>query len=284
MSSQNARSAVLVLHGLAGNVTEMSSLRKRLAREGYHVHVPTLPGHSTHYCDLKTVRWQDYAEFVDAEFETLAKEYDQVYVAGLCLGALLALNLAIDKGNRLAGVIPISTTFYFDGWAVSPLARFLAAFRWTPMYYLYDLPERHPYGIKNERIRTKVLALMAKAGHCHYSKIPFRAFWQMNCLARKVALGLNRIRAPVMAIHPLEDDVASIRNLDMLEKGIVAPFRKLVLRDSYHIATIDQEKELVCDAAAAFFSEIGQGFLASIPMRLSEIEQEPVILLPLVAI
>ena len=131
----------------------MTYLKKRLEENGFHVEVPLLPGHGTHYSDLKTIKWEVFADYASEVFERLEKDYESVSVSGLCLGAVLSLYLGIKYGDRVKSISPISTTLFYDGWSLPYLGRFMTFFRYTPFYYTYNLPEGEPYGIKDERIR-----------------------------------------------------------------------------------------------------------------------------------
>ena len=57
--------------------------------------------------------------------EHVAK-YDEVYVSGLCLGAVLALAVGIKFKEKVKGIISLSTTLYLDGWRL-PWYSFLSA-------------------------------------------------------------------------------------------------------------------------------------------------------------
>lgn len=249
--------AVLLLHGLGGGLAEMSYLKKRLEENGFYVEVPLLPGHGTHYSDLKSIKWEVFADHASAVFERLENEYESVSISGLCLGAVLSLYLGIKYGERIKSISPISTTLFYDGWGLPSSSKFITFFRYTPAYYFYNLPEGDPYGIKDERIRKWLATKMSENSTTHYSKIPFKSFWQMHLMNNYVRANLEKIKAPVFAIHPLEDDVSSIRSVNfMREKITSSSFYSLILHDSYHLATIDREKELVANTVCSFFGVI----------------------------
>ena len=247
------RHAVLLLHGLGGGLAEMAYLKKRLEEDGFHVEVPLLPGHGTHFNDLKNIKWEVFADAASKNFERLSSEYETVSVSGLCLGAVLCLYLGIKYGDKVRAITPISTTLFYDGWSLPYLARFLPFFRFTPFYYTYNLPEGDPFGVKDERIRRWIASKMSDTSTTHYSKIPFRSFWQMYLLNNYVRANLHKIVSPVFAIHPLEDDVSSVKSVEFMKKNMTSTvFDNLILHDSYHLATIDREKELVANTVCIF--------------------------------
>ena len=155
--------AVILIHGLTGTPNEMSFLANRLNRAGFTVSCPRLANHDRSLRILKDTPWQDfYATVRQAYFK--AREYsDTIFVSGLSMGALLALLLADEFQETVAGVSCLSPTLFYDGWN-SPWYRcFLPLVYWTQLHRVMYFQESPPYGIKNEAIRKKV--------HEHFSKV-----------------------------------------------------------------------------------------------------------------
>lgn len=255
----NAKHAVLLLHGLGGGPAEMLYLRRKLKFKGYHVVVPTLPGHCTHYNELRKLKWEDFAETAYAEFEKLGKDYETVSVSGLCLGAVLALAIGIRYGDKVNTICPISTTLNYDGWGLPYLSKIIPLAHVKPLYYFvnnilnYHIGESDPYGIKDVATRNIIKKKMSATSTTHYNKVPFCSVWEMYKLNSYVKKNMHKITSPVCAIHPLEDDVSSIKSVDDIRQGVSSSiFESLILQDSYHLATIDREKDLVADTIGNF--------------------------------
>ena len=71
-------------------------------------------------------------------------------------------------------------------------------------------------------------------------------FYQLQRLVRAVTPMLGRVNAPMLLIHPRQDDTASIKNSQFIFDRIASATKKLIiLEDSYHIITADQEREKV---------------------------------------
>ncbi len=71
-STKNGPLGVLVLHGFTGNPTSMRSLAERLARGGFSVELPRLPGHGTSVEDMMTTSWADWSSAALAAYDELA--------------------------------------------------------------------------------------------------------------------------------------------------------------------------------------------------------------------
>ena len=126
--------AVLLLHGLAASPLEMRYLARALHRDGYSVHVPHLRGYGYGGDAADSHEWHARACTI---FEQLKREYRTVSVGGLCIGAVLALSLAAEKGRDVAALSLLSTTLAYDGWSL-PWYRFLLPLAYyTPLRHLY---------------------------------------------------------------------------------------------------------------------------------------------------
>ena len=92
--------AVLLIHGLTGTPAEMRYIAKNLLKQGFSVACPQLAGHCGSVADLKRSTWQDWYASMEVSFEALKKEHKRVFVSGLSMGALIAIKLAEEKGER----------------------------------------------------------------------------------------------------------------------------------------------------------------------------------------
>ena len=253
--------AVLALHGLLGNPLEMQFVGKKLQRAGYSVVIPLIEGYGyssgqgQSYNTTDCKRW--YAE-VQSQFDTLKKNYESVSVTGLCIGAVLALRLAIDRSDDIAALSLLATTLAYDGWSI-PKYRFLLPLAYyTPARYLYSYKERYPFGLKNKNLRNWIEREM-KVSHSSAagaSRLSAEGIFQAHRLIKEVKSKLGQVRTPTLIIHAEEDDVSSIKSANLVEATISSPFKKkIILHDSYHIITLDNEKELVAGETIAFFNQ-----------------------------
>ena len=117
------RSGVLLIHGLTGTPTEMRFVGNGLNRAGFTVHGMQLAGHCGDASDLLATGWRDWYASACEAAEELRSRVDHLFVAGLSMGALLALMLAIDRPGEVDGLGLFGTTFFYDGWTIPPIAR-----------------------------------------------------------------------------------------------------------------------------------------------------------------
>jgi len=257
---------VLLIHGLTGTPVEMKFVGKGLARLGYTVSGVQLAGHCGTVEDLLATRWQDwYASVVQAHAE-LAAQVDRVFVAGLSMGALLGLHLAACQPEAVAGLALYAPTLWYDGWNVPWVRRlqFLLPLMIRLGQGARQFLESDPYGIKDERLRARVVANM-QAGNsaaAGLAGLPWGGLLELRRLVRVVIGELPRIATPILILHPAQDDVASPRNAEFIARHLAGPVEKVFLHDCYHMITVDRERDRVVALSAQHFRQLQHAELA----------------------
>ena len=64
------------------------------------------------------------------------------------------------------------------------------------------------------------------------------------------------MRQPTLIVHPREDDRASLRNLDYLQTNLGGLIETVVLDDSYHVVTLDRQRQLVVGRTLDFVAQL----------------------------
>lgn len=254
--------AVLLIHGLQSSPVELLPLAKRLQQAGYTVHMPHIAGYGFEHGDTprSVTRWQDWHAKALAEFHLLKKQYKSVALGGLCIGGTLSLSIAAELGDEVAALTLLSTTLWYDGWAMPwyrPL-RYLG-YVW-PIRYWYTYKEREPFGLKNEQLRRWVAREMAHkdASMVGASRLNMPAIQEAERLIASVKKSLPRVTAPAIIIHAEEDEVTSPRSARYIAQHIGAnTVESVMLHNSYHMITVDNEREQVAADTIRFFAQVG---------------------------
>ena len=269
MKGENG-SLVILIHGMTGSPNEMKSLAASLNRKGYSVVCPRLANHGAPLDVLKRSKWQDFYGSVRRIMTDgkAAGTTGPVFVSGLSMGALLALLLADEFKDRIAGTSCLAPTLFYDGWN-SPESKF-----WLPLGYrtflkhFFYFKEEPPYGIKNEIIRDRIhkyynearLEDTENAAQYGYPYFPVTLLHQMHLLVGHLIKRLPHIYAPVQLIQAKDDDTASIKNSKYIYDNIGSETKEMILLyDSYHVITADQERDTVAQKVESFFSGIRAG-------------------------
>jgi carboxylesterase len=252
--------AALLIHGLSGNPLEMQYLAKRLGQAGIATLVPHFKGYGfgERSDPFATGTWRQWRAQVLDHFDELARNHQRVFVSGLCVGAVLALDLAAERPDKVAALSLLATTLAYDGWSL-PWYQFLAPLAYyTPLRHRYSYRERYPYGVKNESLRKWIAREMSErtTSIAGASSLPMTAIYEAKKLICHVRRVIPAVKAPALVIHAEEDDVASLKSAEFVLENIGSDdVHFALLHDSYHIVTLDNEKELVADETIRFFRD-----------------------------
>lgn len=262
--------AVILLHGLCSTARELGPVEAALRALGYSVHPLAIDGYSfeNQVSHRRPVPFVDWLNAVEHEVRRLRSTHERVMLVGISAGASLALGAAIRCGDAVDAMVLMSTALHADGWGISRWHFLLPLALHTPLGRFWAYRERSPYGVKNARVRAWIeremrVRRISSAGSAMIGVDHLR---QHAGLVRYVRRRLGEVRCrAVLALHAREDEVASLGNLDLLARGLRGTaFRSVVLNNSYHMITIDNDRAQVVAEVLAFLaarphSEVASG-------------------------
>ncbi|MFR1532229.1 MAG: alpha/beta hydrolase [Bilophila wadsworthia] len=247
------RIGFLLVHGLAGSPAEMKILGKRLNRYGFTVLCPQLAGHCASEEELITTCWSDWSRSVEDAFDALSRHMDAVFVGGLSAGAVLSLRHAQRYPGRARGLALYSTTLRYDGWTIPKLSFLLPLILKTPYFGSATVLRKPSYGIMDDSCAGASAQMQSDAAAAGFTATPGASLKQLWGLVAAVKRDLPSIKTPTLIVHAGNDDIASARsNALYVRDHIGGPTELLLLDRSYHMVTIDQERNVVGDATARF--------------------------------
>jgi carboxylesterase len=256
---------IILLHGLTGMPNEMRFLASHFNDLGYSVICPRLADHGQSLQVLKYTKWEAFYSSLREVFLEARKSGDKIFVSGLSMSALLVLLLAQEFGSDISGVVCLSPTLFFDGWNVPWYNCFLPLVCYTPLKYFVYFKDSSPYGIKNEKIRRLMNCFYTQA-NIHdmdgvtkygYAFFPLSLLQQAGRLVKYVTPKLTKINSPILFIHAKEDDTASLKNSQFIYDRVSSKDKEMiVLTDSYHIITADQERDKVASSMEVFLKKL----------------------------
>ncbi|MBL7501130.1 alpha/beta fold hydrolase [Frankia sp. CNm7] len=224
---------VLLVHGFTGTPQSMRPWGESLAAAGLDVRCPLLPGHGTRWRDLAGTGWRDWYGAVDEAFGQLRARHSQVFVMGLSMGGTLTLRLAEERGAEVAGVVTVNPSLGTDRWDAR-LAPLIARVRPSVPGIASDIKA-------------------AGAREVGYDRVPVRAFISLQELWRITVPDLSRIVCPVLTFRSVVDHVVEPSSGRRLLAGVTsAPVTERLLPDSYHVATLDNDRETIFQGSVEF--------------------------------
>jgi carboxylesterase len=238
--------AVLMVHGLGGTQYDMGSMHKTLQRAGFATHSLTLPGHGTKPEDLFDVRAEQWLDAVQSRYRDLVGRYRTLHVCGMCMGALLSIELCKRERHSSGKLVALAPPIYIDGWATPWYVNLRRYLYWLTPLRGMRIEEEDPYGIKNDLIRNIVKQKFARGEAFHYKWVPLACIEQVDRLREWVMQGLSAINCPVLVCHSRQDELTSPKSADFLRREI-GPDRTTVqlLDNSYHMICVDNDRDLV---------------------------------------
>ena len=238
-SADGGPHGVLVLHGFTGNPQSMRGLAEAFAVAGFAVDLPLLPGHGTSVDDMIATDWSHWSAAAEAAYESLAARVDQVVVVGLSMGGSLTVWLA-SRHPEVAGIVCVNPALSLPAEMVTALEEMLDGGMDRIPAIGGDVAD--PEG------REKA-----------YDATPLAPLLSLAAAADEFRDDLAKITCPVLIMTSTQDHVVEPVNSDLLAEGVSGPVERITLERSYHVATLDYDKDLVNERAVEFAQRVTAG-------------------------
>ncbi|MCX6512392.1 MAG: alpha/beta fold hydrolase [Actinobacteria bacterium] len=228
---------VLVLHGFTGSPGSMRGVAEALANQGYTVEMPLLPGHGTDVSDMIPTTFADWSAAAEEALQLLLSTCSAVGVVGLSMGGTLTAWLA-ERHPELVGVA-----------FVNPLLEPVGSEMMEGVRALVDAGTDTFDAIGSDIAKEGVLELS-------YPATPLRPLLTLFAGVEEVSAKLGSISCPILLLSSREDHVVTPSNGDHLVASVSTPIERIWLERSYHVATVDHDREIVESQITAFFDRI----------------------------
>lgn len=228
---------VVVSHGFTGTPATMRPWAQYLADSGYTVRLPLLPGHGGTWRETNRSRWPQWYAAIEAAHRELADRCETVFAVGLSMGGTLVTRLAELHPAGVAGLVLVNPAY--------GTRRFDAKFA--------------PYFAQLIRSRPAIGGDIKKPGVAEPAndRTPVIAFASVQKLWKVTVAGLADVRAPILMYRSREDHVVDDLSAQLLRAGAVnTSVREVVLEDSYHVATLDNDAPTIFDGSVEFIRSI----------------------------
>jgi carboxylesterase len=236
-SASGSAHGVLVLHGFTGNPQSMRGVAEALAAAGLTVELPLLPGHGTDIADMVPTRWSDWSGAADAAYNELAARCDAVAVVGLSMGGSLSVWLA-ERHPEIAALALVNPLI------VPPDADTLAFIQ-----TMIDNGDVVVPGIGSDIAREGVV-------ESAYPESPIEAGLSLFAGVAEVEAGLSAVSCPVLLFSSPQDHVVPPISGDRLAEGVSGSVERVVLERSFHVATLDYDKDEIEARTVKFVTDL----------------------------
>ena len=236
-SAPGGPAGALVLHGFAGTPATVRPVAEALAAAGFGVAAPRLPGHGTRIDDLVPTRFADWAAAAEAAYHALAASCASVAVVGQSMGATLACGLAA-RHPEIAGVV-----------ALNPLAAPVDPELQQLVRLMLDAGDVVAEGGRADLADPDATEIA-------YSGAPLAATLSLYQALDDLQPELAAISCPLLVMTSAEDHVVDPANSDHLAARVGGPVERVTLERSYHVATLDHDRDLVAARTVAFVRRV----------------------------
>jgi carboxylesterase len=218
---------VLVLHGFTGCPQSMRPLAEAFAGAGFAVELPLLPGHGTSVDDMLETDWSDWSAAAEVAYQDLAARCVRVVVASLSMGGALSLWLA-TRHPEIAGLVLVNPAV---GVPANDTMR-------EPLLELIAAGEKVMPAIGNDVADPDVTELA-------YDQTPIAGLVSMLNAIEELYPNLSKVACPLLVMISTQDHVIPPGARGALDATVAGPIEYVSLERSYHVATIDYDRELI---------------------------------------
>lgn len=229
----------LLCHGFTGTPQSLRPWAEHLGAAGLTVALPRLPGHGTSVAEANLTTWEDWFAEIDRSLTLLRERCDEVFVMGLSMGGTLAIRLAEQRGDDVAGLVLVNPSLLTK----RPDRFLLPVLRWVVPTWP---------GIASDIKKEGAVELA-------YDRIPVRAAYQLGRLWLTTRGDLDRVTQPILVLRSTQDHVVEPDSCRLLrEKVASTDVREVLLEDSYHVATLDNDAPTIFEESLSFVRRLAR--------------------------
>lgn len=228
---------VLLLHGFTGSPASMRPWGEALSAQGWTIRVPRLPGHGTRWQDMNITTWEDWYSEAERNLRDLLTRCSRVFVCGLSMGGALTLRLAERHGDAIAGIVLVNPAVHSErkDRHLLPVVKHLVG----------SFP-----GISND-IKKPGMDEIA------YDRTPLKAAHSMMMMWSRVRDDIALVRQPLLLFRSAQDNVVEASNAEWILTHVASiDTQEVVLPNSYHVATLDNDAQTIVDQSTAFIRRL----------------------------
>ena len=232
---ENGKVGVLISHGYTGNPQSMRYYAEGLAKAGFTIALPRLKGHGTTPVDMATSTASDWIKDLEQAMAWLQERCDTLFVTGLSMGGTLTLFMAGQYPGVFKGIIPINALISSNNPDLASLV------------YMANGP------VEVQGIGSDIKAPDVK--ELAYPVVPVPTLKELFALTKVTDDLLPRITCPALIMVSREDHVVPPMNAEHIRQKLSSQDKQILwLENSYHVATLDNDKDLIVQKSIDFIN------------------------------
>lgn len=226
---------ILICHGFNGTPQSVRYIGESLAAKGFTVYAPRLQGHGTDEFEMEMTHYQDWIQNIETAYRKLKQTCTHVFAIGQSMGGTLVLDLATKV--PCDGILTINAALQVPEYNVHRNQS-------APRFIAEGAPD-----IKDNN-----------TSEITYDRVPITAINQLLIIMEHTSKHLENISCPVLLFHSPEDHVVPAHCSNQIYNSVMSNSKKLIsLENSYHVASLDYDKEKIVEHAYHFIKNSSKG-------------------------
>ncbi|WP_114571845.1 alpha/beta hydrolase [Exiguobacterium flavidum] len=225
---------ILLCHGFNATPQSVRTVGETFAAHGLTVFAPRLHGHGTDCREFEAACFEDWKQSVREGYDLLAARCETVIVAGQSMGATLALALA-QEGVPFDGIVTINAALSVPGYQ--------------------SLGDDCPTHLKEDAPDIKATGVHEIV----YDTVPTRAAKKLLALIEQTLPHLSSVDTPALVLYSAVDHVVPPDNSRRLYELLASSNKRCrCLPNSYHVATLDNDQQLIVEETLRFIESLAE--------------------------
>lgn len=229
---------VVVLHGFTGNPSSMRGVADTVVAAGFDVELPRLPGHGTTIDDMLPTGWGDWMAETERVIDEIGQRVDRIVLVGQSMGGTLALAAALEHPELAALVCINPATRAKDEMTMAMIDEFIDDGLEVVPGEGSDIADPESFDIAYDGTPLRPIRSLVVDGI-----IP-------------IAERYGELTMPLRLFTSRHDHVVEPADSEFLAATYGGPIEHSWLERSYHVATLDHDRDLVMSETLAFIRSV----------------------------
>jgi len=237
---------VVAVHGFGGTAAELMPLLRRIVDAGYAVDAALLPGHGSSATRLQDTTFDDWVEATRVRARAAALEHGRFVLLGFSLGSLVAMQIASERPERLAGLVVLGNAITLRPHSSLPLGLFARTGWRMPDAYLR---KPRPGDLVDPALMDQIVS---------YDRHPLRASLEVYRAGARVRAGVSFIVCPTLVAHGRRDQVCAWKNAVWVADHLgTRDVSVRIFENSGHVLACDGERDELAREVVGFLARLG---------------------------
>jgi carboxylesterase len=224
---------VVAFHGFGGTAAELLPMLQAVADAGFSVDAALLAGHGGRVEDLQEQTLDTWVDAARTHAHAVASQHGRAILLGFSLGSLIAMQLASERPDWLAGLVVLGNALTLRALTSVPFAIWTRLGQRMPDAYMLKPPGR-----AGDLVDPSLMGSLVT-----FDRHPLRSALEVYRAGPRVRAVVDRIVCPTLVLHGRRDAVCSWENATWLGDHLGSrDVRVRIFERSAHVLACDGER------------------------------------------